>query len=136
MVTNGTLSAHELNPPIIPISSKPELTAVNEYVLATIFNEISYVPAVTFCSYPKVAISEHFTVNQAETLIEAQSLIEPLNRHFWVGAVGRSAFIFQLIVQERILIQILQLHFLQLRQLSFLSLLSFSLNIPLKLLFR
>jgi hypothetical protein len=34
-----------------------------------------------------VAISEHFTVNQAETLIEAQSLIEPLNRHFWVGAV-------------------------------------------------
>jgi len=34
-----------------------------------------------------VAISKHFTVNQAETLIEAQSLIEPLNRHFWVGAV-------------------------------------------------
>jgi len=29
----------------------------------------------TFCSYPKVAISKHFTVNQAETLIEAQSLI-------------------------------------------------------------
>jgi len=29
----------------------------------------------TFCSYPKVAISEHFTVNQAQTLIEAQSLI-------------------------------------------------------------
>jgi hypothetical protein len=26
-------------------------------------------------SYPKVAISKHFTVNQAETLIEAQSLI-------------------------------------------------------------
>jgi hypothetical protein len=30
---------------------------------------------VTFCSYPKVAISKHFTVNQAQTLIEAQSLI-------------------------------------------------------------
>jgi hypothetical protein len=39
-----------------------------------------------------VAISEHFTVNQAETLIEAQILIEPLNRHFWVGAVMRSGF--------------------------------------------
>jgi len=25
--------------------------------------------------YPKVAISKHFTVNQAQTLIEAQSLI-------------------------------------------------------------
>ena len=34
-----------------------------------------------------MAISKHFTVNQAETLIEAQSLIEPLNRHFWVAAV-------------------------------------------------
>jgi hypothetical protein len=31
--------------------------------------------AITVCSYPKVAISKHFTVNQAETLIEAQSLI-------------------------------------------------------------
>jgi hypothetical protein len=31
--------------------------------------------ATSFCSYPKVAISEHFTVNQAQTLIEAQSLI-------------------------------------------------------------
>jgi hypothetical protein len=30
---------------------------------------------ISFCSYPKVAISEHFTVNQAQTLIEAQSLI-------------------------------------------------------------
>ena len=30
---------------------------------------------ITFCSYPKVAISKHFTVNQAQTLIEAQSLI-------------------------------------------------------------
>jgi hypothetical protein len=35
-----------------------------------------------------VAISKYFTVNQAQTLIEAQSLIEPLNRHFWVGAVS------------------------------------------------
>ena len=42
---------------------------------------------LTFCSYPKVVISKGFTVNQAETLIEAQSLIQPLNRHFWVGAV-------------------------------------------------
>jgi hypothetical protein len=42
---------------------------------------------VTFCSYPKVAISKHFTVNQAQTLIEAQSFIKPLNHHFWVGAV-------------------------------------------------
>lgn len=30
---------------------------------------------LTVCSYPKVAISKQFTVNQAETLIEAQSLI-------------------------------------------------------------
>jgi hypothetical protein len=30
---------------------------------------------ITFCSYPKVAISKRFTVNQAQTLIEAQSLI-------------------------------------------------------------
>jgi hypothetical protein len=30
---------------------------------------------LTVCSYPKVAISEHFTVNQTETLIKAQSLI-------------------------------------------------------------
>jgi hypothetical protein len=37
-----------------------------------------------------VAISKHFTVNQAQTLIEAQSLIEPLNRQFWVGAVMHS----------------------------------------------
>jgi hypothetical protein len=42
---------------------------------------------ITVCSYPKVAISKYFTVNQAQTLIEAQSLIQPLNRHFWVGAV-------------------------------------------------
>jgi len=31
--------------------------------------------ATSVCSYPKVAISKHFTVNQAETLIEAQRLI-------------------------------------------------------------
>jgi hypothetical protein len=30
---------------------------------------------ITFCSYPKVAISKQLTVNQAETLIDAQSLI-------------------------------------------------------------
>jgi hypothetical protein len=30
---------------------------------------------VMVCDYPKVAILKHFTVNQAETLIEAQSLI-------------------------------------------------------------
>jgi hypothetical protein len=30
---------------------------------------------LTVCSYPKLAISQHFTVNQAVTLIEAQSLI-------------------------------------------------------------
>jgi hypothetical protein len=29
----------------------------------------------TVCSYPKVAISKHFTVNQAETFIEVLSLI-------------------------------------------------------------
>jgi hypothetical protein len=40
-----------------------------------------------FCNYPKVAISKHFTVKQAQTLIEAQSLIKPLIHHFWVGAV-------------------------------------------------
>jgi hypothetical protein len=40
-----------------------------------------------------VAISKHFTVNQAEALIEAQSLIEPLNRHFWVGVVSPSSVI-------------------------------------------
>src|SRR5690606_27686783 len=53
-----------------------------------IFFSCSYsVFSLTFCSYPKVAISKRFTVNQAQTLIEAQSLIQPLNRHFWVGAV-------------------------------------------------
>src|SRR5690554_7108364 len=31
--------------------------------------------ASTFCSYPKVAISKRFTVNQAQTLIKAQNLI-------------------------------------------------------------
>ena len=51
---------------------------------------------LTLCSYPKVAISKHFTVNQAQTLIEAQSLIYPLKRHFWVGAVVRSVFFFRL----------------------------------------
>jgi hypothetical protein len=30
---------------------------------------------VTFCSYPKVAILKHLTVNIAQTMIEAQSLI-------------------------------------------------------------
>jgi hypothetical protein len=34
-----------------------------------------------------VAISKHFTVNQAEALIEAQSLIEALIRQFLVDAV-------------------------------------------------
>ena len=42
---------------------------------------------ITVCSYPKVAISKHFSVNKTQTLIEAQSLIEPVNCHFWVGAV-------------------------------------------------
>jgi hypothetical protein len=42
----------------------------------------------------KVAISKHFTVNQAQTLIEAQSLIKPLNRQFWVGAVNVSALFY------------------------------------------
>jgi hypothetical protein len=32
--------------------------------------------------YPKVVISQHFTFNQSETLIEAQSLIQLLNHHF------------------------------------------------------
>jgi len=31
--------------------------------------------AITFCGYPKVAISKRFTVNQAQTLIDAKSLI-------------------------------------------------------------
>jgi hypothetical protein len=39
-----------------------------------------------------VAISEHFTVSKAQTLIEVQSLIEPLNRHFWVGAVEPTSY--------------------------------------------
>jgi hypothetical protein len=30
---------------------------------------------ITFCSYPKVAISKHFTVNQAQTMKVAQRLI-------------------------------------------------------------
>jgi hypothetical protein len=34
-----------------------------------------FLDSLTVCSYPKVAISKHFNVNQAETLIEAQSLI-------------------------------------------------------------
>jgi hypothetical protein len=62
-----------------------------DYLFLAVKFEFSLLPKkwqLTFCSYPKVAISKHFTVNQAQTLIEAQSLIEPLNRHFWVGAVG------------------------------------------------
>ena len=42
---------------------------------------------LTFWRLAQWRISEHKTVNQAQTLIEAESLIEPLNRHFWVGAV-------------------------------------------------
>jgi hypothetical protein len=34
-----------------------------------------------------VAISKHFTVNQAQTLIEEQSFIFAKNRQFLVGAV-------------------------------------------------
>ncbi|MEB2782985.1 hypothetical protein U3A58_21605, partial [Algoriphagus sp. C2-6-M1] len=36
-----------------------------------IFSEIlnEFLDSLTFCSYPKVAISERFTFNQAETLI-------------------------------------------------------------------
>ena len=34
-----------------------------------------FLDSLTFCSYPKVAISERFTINQAEILIKAQSLI-------------------------------------------------------------
>jgi hypothetical protein len=34
-----------------------------------------------------VEISKHFSFNQARSLIEAQSLIEELNRHFQVAAV-------------------------------------------------
>jgi hypothetical protein len=49
--------------------------------------------AVTFCGLAKVEISKHFTVNQAQTLIEAQSLIYPLNRNFWVGAVIGGFFV-------------------------------------------
>ncbi len=37
-----------------------------------------------------LVISKHVTVNQAETLIVAQSLIYPLNRRFWVDAVMHS----------------------------------------------
>jgi hypothetical protein len=47
----------------------------------------------TFCSYPKVAVLKHFIVTPAGTLIEAQSFIEPINRHFWVGAVSCGAFV-------------------------------------------
>ena len=43
---------------------------------------------VTFRSYPEVATSKRFTFSQPQTLIEAQSLAEPLNRHFWVTAVN------------------------------------------------
>ena len=47
---------------------------------------------LTFCSHPKVVISEDFIVNQARTLIAVQSSIQPLNRHFWVSAVSRLLF--------------------------------------------
>jgi hypothetical protein len=40
-----------------------------------LFTNVNFKLNTTFCSYPKVAISKHFNVNQAQTLIEAQSLI-------------------------------------------------------------
>ena len=42
---------------------------------------------LTFCSLAKWRTLKHFAVNQAQTLIDVQSLIEPMSRHFWVGAV-------------------------------------------------
>jgi hypothetical protein len=62
--------------------------------LLSIKENKGFFTAWRFRSYPKVAISEHFTVSKAQTMIEVQSLIEPLNRHFWVGAVMRSFFFF------------------------------------------
>ena len=50
---------------------KKYLIEITNYV---IINVKKLLPT-SFCSYPKVAISEHFTVNQARTLIDAQSLI-------------------------------------------------------------
>jgi hypothetical protein len=42
---------------------------------------------LTFVNFPKVAISDHLTVDQAQTLIEVQSLNYQLNRPFYLGAV-------------------------------------------------
>ena len=44
--------------------------------------------AITVCSYKKLAISEHKTVNLPLTLLDAQSYNLPLNRQFLVGAVS------------------------------------------------
>jgi hypothetical protein len=38
------------------------------------------------CSYKKLAISKHFTVNQAGTLIELKSLIYSMKTEYIAGA--------------------------------------------------
>jgi hypothetical protein len=42
---------------------------------------------VTVCSYKKLAISKHKTVNLHESLIEKLNFIKPPNRQFLIGAV-------------------------------------------------
>jgi len=60
---------------------KPMLLTISDLVVDM------FLDSLTFGGLAKVAISKHFTVSIAQTLIEAQCLIYPLNRHFWVGAV-------------------------------------------------
>ena len=48
---------------------------------------------LTFCRLPQWGISEHFTVNQAQMLIEALHLIEQLQPPLRQTAVSRSPFI-------------------------------------------
>jgi hypothetical protein len=45
------------------------------FMKISLWKKEGFLDSLTVCSYPKVAISEHITVNQAQTLIEAQSLI-------------------------------------------------------------
>lgn len=51
---------------------------------------------LTFCRLPLWGISEHFTVNQAQMLIEAQPSICHFSRYCHIHAVSKSAILSQL----------------------------------------
>ena len=69
-----------------------EWSALNLHLFFVLVSNKGYTERLTYWVLPKVLILKCFTVNQTETLIEVQCLIETLNRNFWVGAVLHSYF--------------------------------------------